>query len=311
MPRDASEIVIEGKASQATSQIAAGAKKKKSRTRYRSPAERLSIAAVKLTVLGYVAILLALALMETRLVYPGAYMEDPPDQEAAATSIETVEYTSSDGVTLKGRLLEREQAEHIVLFFHGNAVKARWMDRWLQLLSAEFNATAMIAEYRGFEDQCAPDEQGVLADCFAARDYLCSRYQKSPSDLILYGRSLGGGCAVAVAAQGGAKAMVLDRTFDRLVDVAAGKYPFVPVHWLMRNRYDSLAKLTVYKGPLVVLHGTADEIIPYRSGETLFAAAACSHKHWIAVQGLGHNDSLPLSSLREVVGKVREFTAGR
>jgi hypothetical protein len=285
-------------------------KRKKIRKRYRSRGMRLAIAMLRLVVLGYATILVTLVLMETRLVYPGAYFPDNQSRESGSvTGIETVEYGSTDGVTLRGRLLQNAQSENIVLFFHGNGVKAKWMDNWLSLLSDEFDATAMIAEYRGYDDDRTPDEKGVLADCFAARDYLCQRYDKSPTDIILYGRSLGGGCAVAVASQGGAKAMVLDRTFDRLVNVAAVKYPIVPVRFLMRNRYDSIAKLTVYDGPLVMLHGTSDKFIPMRHAETLYASAPCDKKHWIPVEGCGHNDSLPLNSLREIVAKVNEFTA--
>ena len=103
--------------------------------------------------------------------------------------------------------------------------------------------------------------------------------------------------------------MVLDRTFDRLVNIAANKYPVIPINLLMRNRYDSIAKLTVYKGPLVQLHGTIDKLIPIQHGEALFASARSVSKHWIPVEGLRHNDTLPLESLREIVAKVKEFTA--
>jgi fermentation-respiration switch protein FrsA (DUF1100 family) len=284
-------------------------KPKKKRKRYRSPQRRVAIAVLRVVILGYVTLLVALVLMETRLVYPGAYSGDRVVQDASGSRIETVEYRSTDGVTLRGRLIERQTGNDPVLFFHGNGVKARWMDNWLSQLSDEFGATAMIAEYRGFEDDVTPDERGVLADCFAARDYLCERLDKRPSDIILYGRSLGGGCAVAVASQGGAKALVLDRTFDRLVNVAADKYPIVPINWLMRNRYDSIAKLTVYKNPLVVLHGTEDSLIPIHHSKTLYASARCEKKHWIQVEGLAHNDALPLQSLRQIVAQVRQFTA--
>jgi fermentation-respiration switch protein FrsA (DUF1100 family) len=290
--------------------LAAKPKKKKKRKSLRSRPARLTIAVLRLVGLGYATILVSLVLMETRLVYPGAYFADNRAlDDAHYPEIETVEYGTTDRLTLRGRLMERDQSEEIVLFFHGNGVKAKWMDSWLYLLSDEFNATVMVAEYRGYDDDVTPDETGVLADCLAARDYLCERYGKSPADIILYGRSLGGGCAVAIAAQGGAKALILERTFDRLVNVAGGKYPFIPVNLLMRNRFDSIAKMTVYDGPLIQLHGTTDDLIPIEHGEALCDSAGCEQKHWIAVEGLGHNDSLPLQSLREIVAKVQEFTS--
>jgi fermentation-respiration switch protein FrsA (DUF1100 family) len=131
-------------------------------------------------------------------------------------------------------------------------------------------------------------------------------YQVRADEIILYGRSLGGGCAVALAADGGARALVLERTFDRLVDVAAAQYPVIPVQLLMRNRYDSLDRLPRYRGPLIQLHGTRDQLIPIDRGKRLFAAARSSRKHFIAVPGLGHNEQLPMDSLVELAECVKE-----
>lgn len=284
--------------------------KKKKRPRYRSPAQRALITVLRIVGLGYAAILLTLVMMETRLVYPGAYFADSPTREAPEDpAIETVEYGSTDGVMLRGRLMQRPNSENIVLFLHGNGTKAKWLDGWLRELSQQFDATTLVAEYRGYDDDNTPDEKGVLADCFAARDYLCRRFDKTPADIILYGQSLGGGCAVALASQGDAKALILERTFDRLINVAGAKYPIVPVSLLMKNRYDSIAKLTVYKGPLIMLHGTTDRLIPIEHAENLYTSAATNWKHMIRVDGLGHNDRLPSRVLQEIVAKVNELTA--
>ncbi len=285
MQTDDSNLIIQGPPKP---QAAEPKKKKTKRPRFRSPRQRLVRSVLRLVVLGYAAILLTLVLMETRIVYPGAYFKDSPARETPDDpAIEIVEYDSTDGLTLRGRLIQRPHSENVVLFLHGNGTKAKWLDRWLHELSDQFDATTLIAEYRGYDDDVTPDEKGVLADCFAARDYLCNRYQKTPAEIILYGQSLGGGCAVALAAQGGAKALVLERTFDRLVNVAGAKYPIIPVNWLMKNRYDSIAKLTVYKGPLIMLHGTTDNLIPIDHAENLYSCAACEQKHMIKVDGLG------------------------
>ena len=114
---------------------------------------------------------------------------------------------------------------------------------------------------------------------------------------------------MAVASLGGAKALILERTFDRLVDVAAAKYPVLPVPFLMSNRYDSIAKLTAYKGPLIQLHGTADALIPIEHAERLFQSSRCQPRHWIAVEGLGHNDQLPATALGEIVERIRDCGA--
>lgn len=318
---------------------------KRKRTRYRSPQRRLVVGLIQFSLVAYASVLVVLIVMETRLVYPAAFMDSdraaagrtasivptvsaagPSRQEldAAPTQpdatadlgptstgtlrIETVHYNSTNGLTLQGRLLERGEGKEIVLFFHGNGVKAAWLDNWLTELSQRLDANVMAAEYRGFDDDATPTEKGVVADSLAARDYLCERYQVAPTDLILFGNSLGGGCAVAVASQGGAKALILDRTFDRMVDVAANLYPFVPVRWLMRNRYDSLARMTVYHGPLISIHGTTDELIPIEHGRRLYDTCRSERKHWIEVEGLGHMERLPTQTLAELAKTLRQFT---
>jgi uncharacterized protein len=282
-------------------------KPRRKRKRFRSRSARITIAVLRVVAIGYLTMMVSLVLMESRLVYPGAYFKDDGSLEGRNPAVETVEYPTTDTLKIRGRLLERPQSNNFLLFLHGNGVKASWLDDWLVALAEEFNATVLAAEYRGYEDDVTPTEKGVLADCFAARDYLCQRYNKRPDEIILYGQSLGGGCAVAVASQGGAKALVLERTFDRLVDVASGKYPYLPINWLMKNRFDSVAKLTVYDGPLVVMHGTTDRLIPIKHAEALYQRAATPLKFWMPIEGLGHNDALPRDSLRAAAAKVDEL----
>ena len=113
---------------------------------------------------------------------------------------------------------------------------------------------------------------------------------------------------MALAATGGARVLVLERTFDRLVDVGAKKYPFLPVRFLMRNPYDSMQRIQNYDGPLVQIHGTSDTLIPIEHGKNLFDAASTSDKSWIAVPDLGHNDRLPKSILNQIADEVGQHT---
>jgi fermentation-respiration switch protein FrsA (DUF1100 family) len=269
---------------------------------------RLAVKSLRIIGFGYLAVLVTLVVMETRLVYPGAFME--PGVIRTSTQIQTVRYTTDSGAEARGRLLHRDTAKPIVLYFHGNGSQAAWLDSWLTRLADQFDANVMAAEFRGYGDEAQePDEASVLADCFAARRFLMETYNVAANRIILYGRSLGGGCAAAVAADGGAQALVLDRTFDRLVDVAAGKYPFIPVRLLMRNRYDSIGRLESYHGPMIQLHGTSDRLIPIAHGRRLFDSAPSEQKHWIEVPGLGHNETLPSHLLAEVALRVQKSVA--
>jgi fermentation-respiration switch protein FrsA (DUF1100 family) len=107
------------------------------------------------------------------------------------------------------------------------------------------------------------------------------------------GRSLGSAVAVALAAEQGARALVLENSFSMMPSVAAFHYPWLPVRWAMDNRYDSLTRIQKSSGPLFQSHGTVDRVIPIRLGRELFAAAPSPVKQFIELVGHDHNDPRP------------------
>jgi fermentation-respiration switch protein FrsA (DUF1100 family) len=109
------------------------------------------------------------------------------------------------------------------------------------------------------------------------------------------GRSLGGAVAVALAAEEGAKALIVENTFPTMPDVAAVHYPWLPVRWFMDNRYDSLSRIRTYRGPLLQSHGTDDTIVPMYLARRLFDAAPTKQKRWLEFSGCDHNSACPPS----------------
>src|SRR5947209_3902895 len=81
-------------------------------------------------------------------------------------------------------------------------------------------------------------------------------------DIVLLGRSIGGGVAVAAAGEQGGRALVLEATFSRMTDAAANLYPWLPVRLVMSNRYNSVKRMQKYEGPLFQSHGADDEMVP-------------------------------------------------
>jgi len=142
----------------------------------------------------------------------------------------------------------------------------------------------------------------VIADGLAAQRWLAERTRRQPADVVLVGRSLGGAVATALAAEQGAAALVLQSTFTRLTDAAASHYPWLPVHWLMRNRYDSLGRLTDYAGPVLISHARADEIVPFEQGKRLFDAAR-GRKEFVELPVSSHQEPQP----EAYYGALRRF----
>jgi len=130
---------------------------------------------------------------------------------------------------------------------------------------------------------------------------------------VLYGESLGTGIAVQMAFEQAPKGpvgvVILESPFTSLADAAAEHYPFVPVRVLVKDRYDSLAKIDKIKAPLFVFAGEYDGIIPPHHGKTLFEAARQpKESHWVA--GAGHNNLHQFGVPDEVIDFIRRRLPG-
>jgi fermentation-respiration switch protein FrsA (DUF1100 family) len=171
---------------------------------------------------------------------------------------------------------------------HGNGgnITYTWPD--LRLISERLQATVFAFDYRGYgRSKGTPSERGLLMDARAARRWLADRASVAEHEIILYGRSLGGGVAVELAASDGAKALILESTFTSLPAVANDALPLWP-GLLMFNRYNSLSKIADYHGPLLLAHGDTDEIVPFEHGQALFAAAN-EPKQFVRIPKGDHN----------------------
>jgi fermentation-respiration switch protein FrsA (DUF1100 family) len=203
-------------------------------------------------------------------------------------------FEASDGVKLHGWYVPCKDAKAVVLFCHGNGGNITDRTPLLQILHQLVGVSVLAFDYRGYgRSGGTPSESGTYADARAARAWLAAKEKIPERDIVVMGESLGGGVAVELAANDGARALVLQSTFCSLPDVAAYHYPWLPARWLMSSRFNSLGKIARYHGPLFQAHGAADTIVPFSSGQALFHAAN-EPKEFFFMPGHNHNDSLPL-----------------
>jgi uncharacterized protein len=260
--------------------------------------------------LGYLVNVVAAMILENSLIYfPSVYPDGNWNPKGLAP--EDAWFEAPDGVKLHGWYIPCPNARAAVLYCHGNGGNVTHRIDGLRKLRDGCGVSVLIFDYRGYgRSEGSPNEAGVYADARAARDWLAAREKIAPAEVVLLGESLGGAVAVELAARDGAKALILESSFDSLPDVAAFHYPWLPVRWAMRSRFDSVGKIADYHGPLLMAHGEADTIVPIRYARRLFAAAN-QPKQFILLPGHDHNTPMPDSfyhAIREMLGSQGRTT---
>jgi uncharacterized protein len=146
----------------------------------------------------------------------------------------------------------------------------------------------LMVGYRGFGNPGSPSEDGLYDDAHAAIEAVIK--QGLPENaLVFYGESMGTGVATQMATEFDASALILESPYTSVPDVGADRYPMVPVHWILRDKFDSLSKIKDVHMPLLLLHGEDDDVVPTKFGKILFAAAN-DPKQAEYVPDAGHNN---------------------
>lgn len=237
------------------------------------------------------AFLLAVAFFaQPKLVYfPDTGRELVATPAAAGLDYEDVTLTTADGVRLHAWLVKAREPRGVVLFFHGNAGNiSHRLDSLAQFTRLGYDT--LIVDYRGYgRSEGHPGEEGTYLDATAAWDYLTGARGVAPGDVVLFGESLGAAVAAWLAAQTEPRALVLLAGFTSIPELGQELYPFLPVKWLASIRYPTLEYLERVRAPVLVAHSRDDEIVPFRHGERLYAAAP-EPKRFLAMSG-GHNQA--------------------
>jgi len=198
-------------------------------------------------------------------------------------------FATADGVELRSWYFPPPtKGAPVVLFLHGNAGDiGNHLPFARFLIEADYGVLAL--EYRGYGGNPGdPSEAGLMADARAAMDFLAQQ-QIDPKRIVLFGESLGTGIAVAIAAERPVGAIMLRSPYTNIAEVAAGQFPYFPVRWLVRDRFDALSKVAAIHAPLFAFHGSADALIPIALGRQLYDAAP-EPKTFLEIPGTGHDD---------------------
>lgn len=193
---------------------------------------------------------------------------------------------TSDNIQLNAWYKAAADNQPTVLYLHGNAGNiSNRMPIARQFIAAKFGL--LLLDYRSYGGNAGKaTEQGFYEDGRAAVRFL-KQQDVSLEKLVLYGESLGTGVATKLAAENASCALILQSPFTSLSALGRFHYPWLFLEpW---DKYDSLARINSIHTPLLILHGTSDQVVPYSEALTLFNAAL-QPKKMLSFTGYDHHN---------------------
>ncbi|NEQ98627.1 MAG: alpha/beta hydrolase [Cyanothece sp. SIO2G6] len=266
---------------------------------------RLKIMVVLLTLLGlaalaYTMVCLGLRRWQTRLIFvPDSHLQALPT--SLGLEYEEVDLAVGEGNaagTVQGWWIPADTnmpapADPVVLYLHGNGSNLGDLPAMAQRFH-QLGWTSFLIDYRGYGRSQGPfpNEERVYEDAEAAWIYLMQQRQIAPQQVMVYGHSLGGAIGIELATRHPTMAgLIVEGSFTSMYDVVTGvgQYRFLPIDWILTQRFESLEKVRSLPVPLLFLHGTEDDIIPPVMSQSLYDAATGA-KSLVWITGAGHNN---------------------
>jgi hypothetical protein len=188
-------------------------------------------------------------------------------------NVEKVKITTPDNINLLGWFHKKDLKNFkTIVYFHGNAGK---LENRIHKLNhfKDMDINFLIIAWRGFSGNAGkPSEQGLYKDGKSAIEWLKNK-GLAEKDIILYGESLGTGIATQLAQNKKFAGLILETPFTSMVDAAKNFYPFIPVGFLLKDKYENDKKIKNINVPVLVMHGEADQIVPFKMGKKIYEIA--------------------------------------
>jgi len=229
-----------------------------------------------------------------------------PATSQLPSGVEELFITTDDGERLHCYWLPRPPSPRALIYFQGNSGNmAQRIPELMRLADLGFNVLG--AGYRGFGKSTGrPTESGIYRDGRSALNYLLTRHAFQKRQVILLGCSIGSAVAVEIARGEPLGAVILVTPISSGKEIAKA-HGYGPLAYFAGDAFDNLSRIDQIRCPLLIVHGTADEVTPIDMGRQLYAKAP-EPKYFVAIEGAHHND-IAFFAPDRYWGAIKDFTA--
>jgi uncharacterized protein len=265
--------------------------------------KRLLVLIISIALFAYLSLCLDFIWKQDELIYgPSSVMEKTPtnfglDYQEIFLPIPNAQNTDEN--LFAWWLPGASQTEKVLVYFHGS--DGNITDTLTQgAFFHQLGFSVLLFDYRGYGKSRGkfPSEKQVYEDGQIIWDYLTKARKINPSQILLYGHSLGGAIIIELALHNPQiSGLIMQSTFTTLEEVLKRHKPFkfLPLHFLLHDQYKSIDKISSLAMPLLFIHGIADGVVPFQMSERLFAKAKATKKELVLIHQADHSDLLTVN----------------
>jgi len=219
----------------------------------------------------YLIITLSLYFFQRKLLYYP--LENNYSGDRLTAPIEKIKIKTKDNIELLSWYHKKNASDYkTILFLHGNAGS---LENRIHKINhfKDMDINFLLLAWRGFSGNNGyPTEKGIYEDARSAIRWLKNNGTKE-ENIIIYGESLGTGVAIEIAQNNNFAGVILESPFTSMVDAAKNKYPFFPIRFLLKDKYESDKKIKNINSPILIMHGEIDKIVPFWMGKKMYDIA--------------------------------------
>ncbi|SDL23191.1 alpha/beta hydrolase [Kriegella aquimaris] len=264
---------------------------------------------LKILFLGFITLLITsigmLYFFQERLLFRSTKL--PQDYSYHFdTDFQELFLTAADGAALNGIHFKQPNPKGILLYCHGNAGALDTWGKWAEELSNRYNYDVVVWDYRGYGKSLGKRRpERMLDDGMLFYEYCKSHFKET--DMVLFGRSLGGFFATHLAVKNNPLKVILESTPTSILGIAEEQYPFLPSRLLLKYQFQNDKNIErITNASTYFIHGTHDDLVPYDHQKKLYKLSEAKVKKAFAIDEANHNDLVAFDTYFKVLDEIFE-----